>query len=184
MDLKLNREKLLDKLGERWLFEKKGVALYALILRKLAVLGFAQDYSPLENYARQEKQHEELLEDVIRKLGGSPHHRTPSQLLVEQEARAFENIVNESDDPMHLLHVLLDAELQDNASWELLVSLCKEAGEAELTARFQGPLKQEIEHLDGVRAIVKRAALADIAEGGPRSPTIRRLTKDEEPDET
>ncbi len=171
--LKLNREKLVDTLSERWLFEKRSIELYDAVIDKLERHGHHAEGRQLRRYREQEEEHCRLLESYIEKLGGSTTHATPSQRPVELEARAFQAIVGEARGPAQLLHVILAAELEDNASWELLIGLAQEAGAHELIDAFDHAMRQEREHLSGVKALVAEQARRELVEApGEREPLI------------
>jgi hypothetical protein len=59
------------------------------------------------------------------------------------------------------LHVILDAELLDNAGWELLIGLARHMGHDDMADRFAQALQQENEHLVFVRQCVEQLTLAD-----------------------
>ncbi|MBI5544602.1 MAG: hypothetical protein HY901_11980 [Deltaproteobacteria bacterium] len=163
-ELKMNREKLLDKLGERWLFEKRTVTLYDQILKKLEALEFEGDVSKLQQFRQQEYDHQRSLETYIKQCGSNIRKRTPSQRAVEIESQAFENIIADTDDPAQLLHVLLDAEMDDNASWELLIQLARRAGQTDFIDAFQEAMEHERQHLRTVRNLILRLARRELVE--------------------
>jgi len=163
-ELRMNRQKLLDKLGERWLFEKKTVFLYEQILGKLEAMDFDLDVSQLRTFRAQELEHQKQLERYIQQLGSSPKRKTPSQRAVEIEAQAFSNIIEESREASQILHVLLDAELEDNASWDLLIQLAKRAGQRDFIASFSKAWDEEKVHLRTVRNLIGRIARRELVE--------------------
>jgi hypothetical protein len=59
------------------------------------------------------------------------------------------------------LHVMLDAELIDNAGWELLIQLARAAGHENIAERFQHAMQQEAHHLATLRDLVARLTLED-----------------------
>jgi ferritin-like metal-binding protein YciE len=162
-ELKMNRQKLLDKLGERWLFEKKAVFLYDKIMKKLESLGFEGDYDQLKQFRAQEFQHQKALESYIQMYGGNIKRKTPSQRVVEIESQAFSNIIESFDDPSALLHVLLDAEMDDNASWEMLIQLARRAGQKDFIDTFQQCLDEEKTHLKTVKTLAVQLARKELA---------------------
>ncbi|HEY3452312.1 MAG TPA: hypothetical protein VGK67_38565 [Myxococcales bacterium] len=163
-ELKMNRLKLLDKLGERWLFEKKTVFLYDKIIRKLESLDYDFDVSQLRSFRNQELEHQKQLESYIELCGSNAKRKTPSQRAVEIESLAFANIIEESREASQVLHVLLDAEMEDNASWELLIQLAKRAGQKDLIAHFQKAWEEEKVHLRTVRGLILKLARYELVE--------------------
>ena len=81
--------------------------------------------------------------------------------------------LDEARGPAQLLHVILAAELEDNASWELLIDLAQEAGAHELIDAFDHAMRQEREHLSGVKALVADQARRELVEApGQSEPLI------------
>src|SRR5579884_880098 len=118
-----NKEKVIDLLTERMNFERDGVRLYDAILAKLQASGDSE-FRPIIDQLReqrdQEHQHEEMLEDMVRKLGGDAHGQTEMSRLSKTESSGLERVILDPNSRVeHLLHALLAIELVDNASWEL-----------------------------------------------------------------
>src|SRR5690606_3410796 len=64
------------------------------------------------------------------------------------------------------LHAILVAEVADKASWELLIELADQLGQAQLVERFRAADQQEAEHVRTVRRWV--AAHASAAAGATK----------------
>ena len=157
-----NREQAIDLLNERLTFERAGVKLYDSILSKIEASGdprLQPMVGQMREHRDEEKEHEEWLEEQIRTLGGDAHARTDMSQLVETEAEGLEKIILDGDnDPGHLFHALLAAELSDNAGWELLVALADEAGDYDARQQFDRRLREEQDHLVFVHRAVERFA--------------------------
>lgn len=164
--IKNNPDKLIDYLCERLTFERAGVRLYDAVIAKLEVSNDIEVHRTLyamHHYRDEEKEHEEWLEAQIRALGGDAHAETELARLVEKEAQGIESVImNGDNDPSHLFHALLAAELSDNAGWALLVALADEAGDREAKRQFKRRLKQEEQHLEFVRRCVEGFACASV----------------------
>jgi bacterioferritin (cytochrome b1) len=152
-------EKLVDLLTERLTFERAGVALYDAIIAKIEA---SQDEQvqrvvpQLREHRDEEKEHEEWLEAQIRALGGDVDEKTEMARLVETESSGIEQVILDGDnDPSHLFHALLAAELTDNAGWDLLVTLAGEAGDRDAKKAFKQRLHEEEDHLVFVRRAVE-----------------------------
>jgi rubrerythrin len=167
---------LMDKLGERLAFERTGIRLYeALITKHKAALqdGTAAVLTPvvlpaeaegadqaapvppadvLMRLRADELAHFALVAQAIRQLGGDPTAQTP---CADVSAVASMGILQVLHDPRttlaQCLNAMLTAELTDNAGWELLIQLTKDAGEAELAGQFTEALAQEARHLDIIK---------------------------------
>lgn len=156
---------LMDKLGERLAFERSGVRLYDALLVKCQVAdaGLADgEVSMLRYFRDQEAQHFELVAEALKELGGDPTAQTPCADLVGVEGSGMVQAMNDPRTSfLQSLHVMLDAELIDNAGWELLIRLARAAGHGAMAERFEGALQQEGAHLRTLKDLVSRMTLAD-----------------------
>jgi rubrerythrin len=141
----------LDKIGERIGFERTGARLYEAVLSKLEVHGTwkgGPSREQLEKIRRDELAHFALLTASMEKLGGDPTALTPCANL---QSVMSQGIPKALTDPrtnlLQCLEGLLVAELTDNASWELLITLARELGHENLAEDFQQALDAEQEHL-------------------------------------
>jgi rubrerythrin len=152
----VNQELLIDKLCERWVFEKMSHRLYGLLLER-ARLENAPDglVGHLERFQRDEKEHEEAIEDVMRRFGRDPvtEELTPSAEMARIECAALLEACRRKDVSLSsMLGVLLAAESADNAAWDLLEELCKTAGiDEDVLRQFRSFQRQEKEHLHVVK---------------------------------
>ncbi|MFN7132799.1 MAG: hypothetical protein ACK4N5_12010 [Myxococcales bacterium] len=169
----LNREKFLDLLCERWLFERNGVELYDRVVDKLDRHGHHDEARALRRFRDEEDRHRVLLESVIAEQGGDVGRETPSQMPVRVESRAFERIVADARGPIALLHVLLAAELEDHAGWELLIALAREVGQREVADAFASAFAEETAHLEGVKRLLAEQTRRELsADAGAAEPLI------------
>lgn len=160
---------LIDKLGERLAFERGGVRLYDGLLVKCEAMGDAlteEDAASLQRFRDEEAEHFALVAAAIEELGGDPTAQTPCADLVGVESMG---LVQAMSDPrtslLQGLHVMLDAELIDNASWELLVKLARAAGHDAIADRFAIAVQQEAVHLQTLTGLVSRLTLVDAGAG-------------------
>ena len=161
----LNREKLLDVLTERLTFEREGVQLYDTIIAKMEDSRETEVRRMLDRmreHRQQEKEHEEWLEEQVRRLGGTAHERTEHSILVETESRGIEEVVQNDRQIPHLFHALLNAELVDNAGWDLLMRIAEEAGDREAAKEFKKRLFEEQEHLLYVKSALEAFTRRDV----------------------
>ncbi|MCH7344615.1 ferritin-like domain-containing protein [Pelomonas sp. CA6] len=156
---------LMDKLGERLAFERGGVRLYDGLLAKCQADGgdlSAEDVAAIRRFRDEEAQHFALVVQAIESLGGDPTAQTPCADLVGVESQGLVQALNDPrSSVLQALHVVLDAELLDNAGWELLVQLARAAGHDAIADRFAIAVQQEAEHLQTLQALVARLTLAD-----------------------
>jgi len=160
---------LMDKLGERLAFERAGVRLYdALLVKCAADDSGLQDgeLSMLRYFRDQEAQHFELVAKALTELGADPTAQTPCADLVGVEGAGLVQAMNDPRTSLpQALHVMLDAELIDNAGWELLIRLARAAGHAGLAEGFEAALQQEAAHLRTLKDMVGRLTLKDAGVG-------------------
>lgn len=161
-----NKDKVIDLLTARLLFERTGVKLYESIMAKLRAnneQGYDRMLGQLQEHRDQEKEHEEWLEEQIRALGGDADAMTEMAQLEARESSGIEDVILDGDNEVsHLFHALLTAELADNAGWDLLASLADEAGDRDAERAFKKRLHEEEEHLIFARKAVERLARREV----------------------
>ncbi|WP_437738594.1 hypothetical protein [Sorangium sp. So ce1335] len=162
----MNKDKAIDLLNERLTYERASVRLYDSIVEKV---GRSADPSlmnllgQLRQFRDQEKEHEEWLEAQIRSLGGDAHAETEMSRLIAIESQGIRQVVLDGDqNPAHLFHALLTAELVDDAGWQLLLELADEADDDEARASFRRRLHEEEEHLILTRQVVERLTRTEL----------------------
>jgi rubrerythrin len=107
----------------------------------------------LAHFMKEEAQHRDLLAAYLDKMGGGDRH-TPSARLAEHEGQAYLTLIAEAATDAQLLNILLTVELMDETGWEMLVDLGRDLGEDEMARGFGQALKEEKEHLRGVRGML------------------------------
>jgi bacterioferritin (cytochrome b1) len=160
-----NKEKVIDVLAERLQFERSGVKLYDAIIAKMKQSqepAIAKMLDQMQEHRDQEKEHEEWLEECIRKLGGDDEQLTDKARLVAQESKGIEEVIMKDPEISHLFHALLAAELVDNAGWDLLVQLADEAEDTKAKREFMKRLHHEEEHLILMREAMKKLSAHEI----------------------
>lgn len=146
----VNKDALADKLCERLAVETGGVEIYQALLAKLDDPALAPR---LKQFMQHEAAHRELLAAYLDRLGVGARE-TPSARLAKHEGEAYLRLIAEAQTPAHLLHILLTVELMDESGWEMLIDLARDVGDEEMVRSFSGALRQEKEHLRGVRGMV------------------------------
>jgi rubrerythrin len=156
---------LIDKLGERLAFERGGVRLYESLLVKCST---APDLVPndelaaLQQFRDEEAQHFAMVVEAIERLGGDPTAQTPCADLVGVESLGLVQAMNDPrSSVLQALHVMLNAELLDNAGWEMLIGLARSIGQEDIAERFTLALQQEGKHLRHLQALVTQLTLQD-----------------------
>jgi len=158
---------LIDKLGERLAFERTGVRLYDALLAKCeAAPGelSAGAVDRLRHFRMEEQQHFAMVAEALESIGADPTAQTPCADLTGMQGQGLMQVLTDPRTSVaQSLHVILDAELMDNAGWELLVMLARQSGHPELADRFMQALQQEGVHLGEVRELYEKCILGDAA---------------------
>lgn len=148
-------EVLIDKLGERLAFERTGVRLYEALLAKAEVMEGVDDAKrqTLLHFRDEEAEHLGLVTAAMEKLGADPTAMTP---CADVTGVTGIGILQAISDPRtnfaQSLNALLNAELTDNAGWELLIELADTSGQTSIAESFYPALEQEKVHLETIRA--------------------------------
>ncbi len=161
-----NRGRLFDLLSERLAFEVESVALYDCVLSALR----DREEAPLValadtmlDHRDQEREHIAWLEGQIGALGGTPQEQDAKPEL--REGHLFRRVRLDADAPLaHHFNALLDAELHNNAGWELLAQLADVVGDEDAYWQFSRRLDEEKAHLEFMRQVISflpRSALFD-----------------------
>jgi hypothetical protein len=144
-----NRALLVDKLSERWLAERSGIALYDRVIERL--VGIEELESELTRFRDQEQLHLEMLEQLLAELGRRPRDApsTPGVNLAASEISAMLELVRDPQlTPRHLVEVLLSFELLDDGGWDILLELAKQADlDDEWLRSFRVAKREEEEHV-------------------------------------
>lgn len=155
----------VDKLGERLAFERAGVRLYdALLVKCDAAPGLisADATDELQHFRDEEAEHFSLVAEAMKAIGADPTAQTPCADLAGVEGMGLMQAMNDPRTSVaQSLHVMLDAELLDNAAWEMLIDLARSLGHDEIAERFDHALQQEGKHLQRLKGLVGELTLAD-----------------------
>lgn len=173
---RMNKERVIDVLAERLCFERAGVKLYDKVLEQMRQSKeqvVTEMLASMQEFRGHEKEHEEWLEDCIRRLGGDDKQMTERARLIAQEASGIEAVIMKDPELPHLFHALLAAELVDCASWDLLVELADDAGDRTARKEFKKRLAEENEHLTFLREAVRTFSAHEIL-GEDLEPPTRR----------
>ena len=144
---------LVDKLGERLAFERNGVRLYDALIAKAEALGIGTDrMERLHHFRDEEAEHMQRVKAAMEKIGADPTAQTPAADVAGVSAIGVMQVITDPRTSFsQSLDALLTAELTDNAAWELLIDLARDAGQQEMVDSFTQALQQEQDHLGTVR---------------------------------
>lgn len=154
----------IDKLGERIAFERTGVRLYEALLSKYAGTSNKKALPPLkllEQFHHEEQLHFYMLCDVMVEIGGDPTAVTPAADVAGVSGMGLVKVITDPRTTFtQSLEVILQAELIDNACWELLIELADNMGMEDLSQQFQRALEEEENHLQHVKEWVTQLNVA------------------------
>ncbi|MCL7422554.1 MAG: ferritin-like domain-containing protein [Methylobacter sp.] len=157
-----NAEVLVDKLGERLAFERTGTRLYDYFINKCETMHCEAPISidTLKRFRQEESQHFKLVANALETLGADSTSQTPG---ADVSAVASSGVLQVMSDPRtsvdQSLEAMLNAELVDNAGWDLLVKLADEMGLEDMAKDFQVALSEEDEHLMEIRQWYEQCTL-------------------------
>ena len=161
----VNMDALVDWLCERLAVETGGVDIYQAAIAKIDDPTVA---ARLKHFMQEEAKHRDLLAAYLDKLGVEDRD-TPSARLARLEGQAYMKLIAEATTPVHVINVLLTIELIDENAWEMIVNLGRDLHDDEMVRTLNGALKEEKEHLRGVRGIMaqltrEQMVVEDVAE--------------------
>lgn len=172
---KLNKPALIEKMVERLRFETAGVELYDAVIERVEGELPPDMVTTLRDHRAEEAAHMEMLARHILDVGGDPAAESPGVRLVDEQSRALLSIVkSDNARASHRLQCILDAELEDSVSWELLVALAREGGTTEMVRDFLQAERREVEHARDTRKMIARIAGHEVL-GHPLTPAPMRL---------
>ena len=146
----LNRDALVDKLCERLAVETGGVDIYKAVIAKMNDRDVT---TRLEKFMRDEAQHRDMLSRYLDGLGVD-NRETPSARLARLEGEAYLKLIGEAQTPAQVLNILLTVELMDENGWEMIIDLGRDLHDDELVRTLNAALRDEKEHLRGVRGML------------------------------
>jgi rubrerythrin len=155
---------LIDKLGERLAYERTGVRLYEALIMKVSAAsqGPVIDVAALQRIRDDEYAHFQLLARTLQQIGADPTAMTPCADVSGVAAMGHLQVLTDPRTTVsQALNSILHIELGDNASWELLIELAREAGHENITRAFTVALETEREHLEMVRNWLRQAVLEE-----------------------
>jgi bacterioferritin (cytochrome b1) len=150
---------LLDKIGERFAYERAGARLYDALLIKLDA-SHAHDESitlkELEHIRDDELRHAGVLATAMQQLGGDPTAVTPCADIVGVAGGGFVAVLTDAKSTLtQCLNMMLTVELGDFAGWTLLIELAEHLGQTEIAEEFRECAEEEAEHERKIREWVR-----------------------------
>lgn len=150
----------MDKLGERIAFERTGTRLYQALLSKYEGSDDKSkfpDRAILERFCAEERKHFEMACEALEQIGGDCTAMTPSADVAGVAAMGWvQTITDPRINFKQSLEIILQAELVDNACWEVLIELAEDVGLSSLATSFQQAFDEEAVHLSTIKEWVRQ----------------------------
>ena len=167
------REELMDKLSEFLTVERGGIKLYEAALKHVHNREVKDKF---HEFHKQTVRHEEILTNIIGKLGGNPAHKSAGAKLADEKANALLKTMNETkgmskdDAELNAIENIVIAETKDHADWELLGHIAHRSEDSHLSQLLKPAVseveKQEDEHLNWTKKKMGELALAALEKNG------------------
>ena len=167
---------LQDLLSEFLAVEMGGQALYE---RALELVSDTEVRTKFRQFRKQTVNHQKILTDVIRKLGGNPRVRSPGAKVAAAKAQGLLRTMGRaglSKDAAQLnaIENIVLAETKDHADWELLGKIVRQTTDSHLR-EVLGPAvhsveQEEDEHLSWTRQKLGDLQMEEITKGGNARP--------------
>lgn len=158
---------LVDKLGERLVFERTGARLYDALIAKLQAKGGweTENVLPrLRTFRQEEVRHFDLLWKALEAMGADPTVETPAADVAGVESSGLLKVITDPRTTVpQFLHALLIAELNDHEGWTMLVSLFEKMGDHDTAEKFRSAQRQEEQHLGFVRNHLREIVLRELS---------------------
>lgn len=160
---------LLDRMGERLVFERVAVRLYEALIVKHEAYGSWDDGPTLEDLRAmrgEELSHFLLLRDLLTDLGADPSAVSPS---ADVRVVLMRGLLTVLTDPrttlLHGLEAMLMLEQADSEGWEMVEDVALAVGDDALVPDLVAALEVERAHVHKVRAWIA-AGVSGLATGG------------------
>lgn len=156
-------EILLDKLGERVVFERTGTRLYEALISKYLDSDDKKslpDQSRLEQFHQEELKHFEVVSAAIKRIGGELPIIAPATDLGGSLGMGWMLAITDTRTSfLQALEIVLQAELVDHASWELLIELAERQELADIATKFQECLNEKEVHVTTLKQWLQELTL-------------------------
>jgi hypothetical protein len=154
---------MMDKLGERLVFERMGARLYEALITKYNGTNHQErlpELTRIEQFYLEKLKHFQNVSEVITNLGGDPTALTPAADVIGTATQGWIQVLTDPRTTfLQSLEIMLHLELVDNAGWELMIELAERNGLGDLAIQFQQILDEEAFHLITVKQWVQELTL-------------------------
>ena len=169
------RDELMDKLSEFLAVERGGIKLYEAALKHVHDREVKEKF---HEFHQQTIRHEQILTNIIEKLGGKPSHKSAGAKIAEQKANALLKTMHETkgmsrdEAELNAIENIVIAETKDHADWELLGHIAHRSEDSRLPQLLKPAVaeveKQEDEHLHWTQKKMGELSLAALGKNGKR----------------
>lgn len=164
------RDDVMDKLSEFLTVERGGRKLYEQALKRVRDAEVTQKF---REFHEETVRHEQLLTNIIEKLGGDPTYMSKGAKLAHEKAQALLKSMTETQGltpvqiEINAMENIVLAETKDQSDWELLDHISHRAEDSKLANLLKPAVSevesQENEHLNWTRQKMGQLALASLA---------------------
>lgn len=167
------RDELMDKLSEFLTVERGGVELYEAAIK---IVRNREVKDKFREFHKQTMRHEEILTEIIEKLGGKPSYKSVGAKLAEAKAKALLKTMTDgkaktpAEAELNAIENIVIAETKDHADWELLGHIAHRSEDSKLSQLLKPAVAevedQEDEHLHWTQKKMGELALAGLEKNG------------------
>lgn len=169
------RNEVMDKLSEVLTVERGGIKLYEAALNRVHN---SEVKDKFQEFHRQTVRHEQILADIIQKLGGDVSYKSAGAKASEEKANALLKTMSEvngmspSEAELNAIENIVIAETKDHADWELLGHIAHRSEDSQLSQLLKPAVSevenQEDEHLNWTKKKMGELSLVSLETNGRR----------------
>ena len=163
----------MDKLSEFLTVERGGIKLYEAALKHVHSREVKEKF---HEFHQQTIRHEEILTNIIEKLGGKASYKSAGAKVAEAKANALLKTMTDSkglsrdEAELNAIENIVIAETKDHADWELLGHIAHRSEDSRLADLLKPAVaeveKQEDEHLNWTKEKMGEMALEGLQKNG------------------
>ena len=166
----INNSQMMNMLSEFLTVEQGGEELYE---KALTLVFDPEVKSKFKEYLEQTRNHQKVLTNVIKRLGGNPKMQSPTAKLAEEKAQSLLKSMSKSglskeQRQLNAIENIVLAETKDHADWELLGKIARQTNDGELRDVLMPAVKevedQEDEHLNWPRTKMAELAMVSLTQ--------------------
>jgi rubrerythrin len=168
----VNMDTLQNVLSEFLAVEMGGQKLYE---RALELVSDPEVRTKFREFHRQTLNHQKILTDIIRKLGGNPAAQSATAKVAAEKAQGLMRTMgraglSKDESELNAIENIVLAETKDHADWELIGKIARQTTDNQLREVLGSAAKtveqEEDEHLNWTRKKLGELQMAALVKGG------------------